>query len=89
MRAATQRPNPLAFSDVVVWVACALMKGPSGESNVGSEGVKFLKTVRRQVEPATTIFPNFSVVDVYQVIPFGRKCNTDCCIGKLPAYGVR
>ena len=53
-----------------------MMKGPSGESNVDSEGVKLLKTVRRQVEPATTIFPNFSIVDVYQVVPSRRKCNT-------------
>ena len=45
-RTATKRRKTLAFSDVVVRVACATMECPSRQSDVGSEGVKLFETVR-------------------------------------------
>jgi len=68
MRATAKSSKTLPFGYVVVWVACAFMKGSSRESHAGSKGVKFPKAIRSQVEPAATIFPNFGIVYVYQVV---------------------
>lgn len=67
MRTGTKRPQTLAFSNVVVRMACATMESPSRQSDVGSKGMKLLETVRRHVEPAATVLRDFSVVDVYQL----------------------
>ncbi len=90
MGAAAKGVESLSSSNVVVGMACSAVVGASGNSSASGESMKLIKTIRREMEPATTILRHIGIIYVYQFLPPPlNKCSMAMKVSSLIQVSAR